>query len=289
VEELIGSVEQGAMLSAVSARLSTMTGAPVTIPIHINIDTGMGRMGVQSVEEIRDILSLPGLQLKGIMTHFAQSDNETETGETRTREQVRRFDELVKKAAVDPRVIRHTANSAATSRFPWSRMDMVRVGSLIYGDVTKATDPEGIFLPVMKSFTSSVALVMHDVPPSTTVGYDSLYTTPAGRRSTLATVKVGYCNGYPRDAYTNGTEILIGGRRYPVVGKVSMNLLVADITSQDTAHPVRIGDEVVLLGRQGKETITMEELSSRNRLTTYELLLRLGNNNGTRVIRRAGR
>ena len=166
---------------------------------------------------------------------------------------------------------------------------MVRVGSLIYGDVTKATDPEGVFLPVMKSFTSSVALVMHDVPPSTTVGYDSLYTTPAGRRSTLATVKVGYCNGYPRDAYTNGTEILIGGRRYPVVGKVSMNLLVADITSQDTARPIRIGDEVVLLGRQGKDMITMEELSARNKLTTYELLLRLGNNNCTRVIRREER
>jgi len=152
--------------------------------------------------------------------------------------------------------------------------------------VDATTDPDGIFLPVMKALKSSVAIILHDVPPSTTVGYDSLYKTAAGITSTLATVRIGYNNGYPKDAYTNGSEVLIGGKRYPVVGKVSMNMLVADITGQDAKNPIRIGDEVVLLGRQGNEEIKMAELSSRNKITSYELLLRLGNNNCSRLVPR---
>jgi alanine racemase len=288
VEELAGSAEQASLLSSVALRLGKKTGRRVTIPIHVNIDTGMGRMGAASADEVRKILALPGLRLKGIMTHFAQSDDPTDAGKKRTLEQMKRFEGIVGDLGVGEDVIIHTANSAATSKFPWTWKNMVRVGSLIYGDVNADTDPKGLFLPVMASLKSTVAIVLRDVPPGTTVGYDSIFRTREGRTSTLAAVRIGYNNGYPKDAYVNGTEVLIGGRRYPAVGKTSMNLLVVDITDGGPSNPVRIGDEVVLMGRQGSEAVTMEELASRNKLTTYEMLLRLGKNNRIKVIRQGG-
>ncbi len=288
VEELAGSAEQGSLLSSVALRLGRKTGRRVTIPIHVNIDTGMGRMGAATADEVKKIIALPGLRLKGIMTHFAQSDDPTEAGKKRTLEQVKRFEDIVGKLGVGADVIIHTANSAATSKFPWTWKNMVRVGSLIYGDVNADTDPKGLFLPVMASLKSTVAIILRDVPPGTTVGYDSIFRTREGRSSTLAAVRVGYNNGYPKDAFVNGTEVLIGGRRYPAVGKTSMNLLVVDIMDGDQSRSIRIGDEVVLMGRQGDEAITMEELASRNKLTSYEMLLRLGKNNRIKVIRQGG-
>jgi len=266
------------MLSRLALWVGKKRGRPFSIPVHINIDTGMGRMGFERVEDIKKAVALPGIKVRGIMTHFANA-YDPKRGEELTREQMKLFDAKLSKLDFDDDVIIHTANSGAALRFPWTRRSMVRVGGALYGDIPTEMNPGNRYPRVARSFRSSVAWIMHDVPPGTPVGYESVYHTPKGRPVTLATVKVGYNNGVPSWAYQKGTEMLIRGKRFPVVGKTSMNMVVVDVTAQNPKDPVRLGDEVVIFGSQGDQTITLYDLEATTDVPDCEILLNIGNDN----------
>lgn len=284
VEEVVGSLSQAKMLSRIALWVGEKRGKPFAIPIHININTGMARMGFDRVEDIKAALALPGLKLRGVMTHFANAYN-PERGEALTREQMKLFDAKLSQLEIGVDVIIHTANSGAALCFPWTRRNMVRVGGALYGDIPRAMDPKNRYRLVASSFRSSVVWIMKDVPPATPVGYDSVYHTPADRLSTLATVKIGYNNGLPSWAYIKGTEVLIRGQRFPVVGKTSMNMVVVDVTGQDPGTPVSLGDEVVIFGSQGDQNISLFDLESSTEVPDCEILLSIGKENPRVIVR----
>ena len=278
VEELIGSLPQAESLSRIAGWVGKKRGKELVIPVHLNIDTGMGRMGFLRVEDIKKAMALPGLKVRGVMTHYANAyDPDLKRAEELTRGQLEKFDAVLAQLDLDDDVIIHTANSGATLCFPWSRRDMVRTGGVLYGDVPKEMNSEGRYQRAMPAFKSAVAWIVDKVPPNTPVGYESVYHTPKHRESTLATAKAGYNNGLPSWAYKSGTHVLIRGQRFPVVGKTSMNLVVVDVTGQDPSDRITRGDEVVFFGKQGKQEITIEELERTTGVPACELMLMIGN------------
>lgn len=283
VEELVGSLGQAEMLSRLAHWSADERGSTPSLPVHINIDTGMGRMGFVRADDIKKAMGLPGIEVRGVMTHYANAYN-LEHGEELTRQQLDKFDAVLSKLDLPDDVIIHTANSGATLSFPWTRRDMVRVGGAVYGDVPTEMNPGRRYGEVMSTFLSSVVWVMQ-VPPNTPVGYDSVYRTPKDRDSILATVKIGYNNGLPSWAYEKETQVLIRGHRFPVVGKTSMNMVVVDVTGQDEEHKVRLGDEVVIFGRQGDQEIGWEELENTTGVSTSEITITIGKVNPRIVVR----
>lgn len=278
VEEVIGSCAQARALSRIAAWVGKKRGKPVVIPVHINIDTGMGRMGFMHAHEIKKAMALPGIRVKGVMTHYANAYN-LEQGEELTRKQLDKFDSVLAGLDLPDDVIVHTANSGAALCFPWARRNMVRVGGALYGDLPPEMNPKGRYGRVMRSFTTRVVWLMDQVPPGTPVGYDSLYHTPKGRFSTLATIKIGYNNGFPVLAFEKGTKVLIRGRRFSVVGKSSMNMVVVDVTGQNPKDKVAQGDEAVIFGRQGDQELTLEDLEKTTGVDACELMLNIGKEN----------
>jgi len=236
------------------------------LPVHLKIDTGMGRLGFDwagAAEAIRPLFDEPGLRIEGICTHFAR----VEAGaEDPARVQVERF--LVVAAAVQEmagrRLFRHVSGSRGMLLHPEWDFEGVRPGIAVYG--YGASDPAGrvVTRPVLQ-WKARVAQV-RCVPAGTPVGYYGTYTTPAA--TTLAVVGAGYADGYLR-SLSNRAHVLIGGRRCRVVGRVSMNWLVADVGLYGAVAP---GDEVVLIGRQGNQEIWADELATLCRTIPYEIL-----------------
>jgi alanine racemase len=252
IEEQVGTLEAAEYL----ARAGVRRGRPVDV--HLKIDTGMGRGGFfpEQLSEMRHVLSLDGLRLRGVMTHFATADGPN-LGQTdrQLAEMSALHAELA--AHLGPDVLVHTHNSAATVRLPGSRQGMVRVGAACYGVRTsRAFDNPKALRPIM-SFRSWVAQV-REIPKGRTIGYGSLFTTT--RDSTIASLPVGFGEGYPRALFNKGI-VLIHGRRCPVVGRVSLNVTTVDVTDCDTK--VKWGDEAVLIGEQGEEEITFEEMADK--------------------------
>lgn len=278
VEELAGSLEEAKMLSDTASELSRKLGHKIIIPIHVNIETGMGRMGFRNVDEIRKTVSLPNLKFTGIMTHFARDYESSPTDYIETRAQLDIFESVIRQLKPDSSIIQHVANSAATAKFPWARKDMVRVGSLSYGeDLDDQQDPHHVLQPVMSAYKSTVAIIERNVPPHSPVNYDAMQYTRSDKPSTTATMRIGYYNGFPQYAFQESATVLIRGQRFPIIGKSSMNMVVIDITDEDKSNPVKLGDEVVLVGKQGKEQITWDEFASRNKMGITEQILLIGN------------
>ncbi len=238
-------------------------------PIHIKVDTGMGRLGL-SVSEFKKLIAKIAHEktifLEGIMTHFADADNPN--GEY-TAEQCNTFhrvlDEL-KRLNIQPLYI-HAANSAATFMVPQARFNMVRPGLALYGPTPFAKN-----LFQVMSFKARI-LQVKEVPPGITIGYGRTFKTPHSMK--VATVSVGYADGYPRYLSNKGV-VLIKGKRCNVIGRVSMNLITVDVTHLE--DKVREGDEVVLLGKQGNECIYADEIAKEAGTISYEIYCRFGNN-----------
>lgn len=283
VEEIVGSLGQAEMLSRIACWTANRHGKRLLLPVHINIDTGMGRMGFVRADDINKAMALPGIEIQGVMTHYANA-YDLEHGEELTKQQLEKFDALLAELDLPDGVIIHTANSGATLSFPWTRRDMVRVGGAVYGDLPNEMNPGRRYQEVMSTFLSSVVWVM-EVPPNTPVGYESVYRTPKDRSSVLATVKVGYNNGLPSWAYEKETHVLIRGQRFPLVGKTSMNMVVVDVTGQDDEDKVQLGDEVVIFGRQGDQEISWEELENTTGVSTSEITITIGKVNPRIVVR----
>ncbi|MBE9580628.1 MAG: alanine racemase [Proteobacteria bacterium] len=255
-------------LSGAALKQGTVT------PVHVKIDTGMGRLGVpweDASDFLQGLLSLNGLLLEGIFSHCAVAD---EPDHPFTDEQIGRFLQVVKKTkqlGVCTDAV-HLANSGALLARKGIDLGMVRPGILLYG----SPPAEGLagadsFKPAM-TFKSRVTQVKK-VPADTPISYGCTYRTRS--TSTIATVPVGYDDGYSR-MLSNKGEVLIHGRRVPIVGRVCMNLTMVDVSSLDG---VSVGDEVVLLGAQGKERITAEELARRIGTISYEVYCMIGKNN----------
>ncbi|NIA04971.1 MAG: alanine racemase [Proteobacteria bacterium] len=252
------------------------------IGLHLKVDAGMGRQGCLPAAVpglVREIEALPALRLDGIMAHFPMTDD---LDPANTRQVFDRFTGMIQDLADDVDIMLtgccfHIANSGGLLRYSMTRLDMVRPGIALYGYYPEGepgrtgAGPEAL-QPAMRFVTRIIQV--RNVPAGTALGYGRTFTT--GRATTLAVLPVGYANGYLR-SLSNRAEVLVCGQRAPVVGRVSMNLTLVDVT--DVEGPVEWGGEAVLLGRQGDETITADELASWMDTISYEVLCLFGNLN----------
>jgi alanine racemase len=272
-EELPMALEADADVVAWSADFVDMVigasrrrGRPV--PVHIKLDTGMGRLGTRELNEARALAervigARQGPELVGGMTHLATADEDPEF----LAAQLALFEPFV--TAIRQRArwggVIHAANSAATLREPAAHYDLVRCGIAVYGCDPMHQDPAARGLEPALELSSYVAAVK-GAQPGDSAGYGRRFV--AERETWIATLPIGYGDGVRR-ALTNNCDVLIGGRRYPLVGTVSMDNITVDL-GPDPA--VRVGDAAVLIGRQGGERVTAEELARRIGTINYEVL-----------------
>ena len=245
--------------------------AGVVVPVHLKVDTGMHRVGCAPADAValaRRITGHPGLDLEGVFTHLAVAD---EPANPYTDEQLATFDTVLDALAAEglrPRIV-HAANSAGALVRPDARLDLVRVGITIYGiPPAGALAPVPGLLPALR-LTSAVTHVKR-VPAGARLSYGLRYT--ASRETTIATVPIGYADGVPRRLGHVGGAVLIGGQRHPIAGTITMDQLLVDLGDA----PVSVGDEVVLLGRQGDEEITAGEWADRLDTIAYEIVCGIG-------------
>lgn len=245
---------------------------------HLKVDTGMGRVGMiidknvsdkaarkRVLKEIEKIINLPGIDLKGIYTHFAAADSRDKTY---TNKQIELFASLLedlRKQGIKIEIC-HAANSAGIIEFPDSHFDMVRAGISIYGLYPSLeVDQSKVKLTPAMALTSIVTSV-RKVPKEFCISYGMTYKTQ--KETCLASVPVGYADGFSRQFSSNGS-MLVKGQRAPVVGRVCMDQTIIDVGN---IPGVLVGDEVVLMGSQGKETLGADELASRINTINYEIV-----------------
>ena len=238
-----------------------------TACVHIKVDTGMGRLGLlpdQVIPFVQEIRDLPGLDLAGIFTHFSIADDEDMEY---TRWQLSRFQEVLKSLAEIDVTFRtvHCANSAAILRLPESHFNTVRLGLAMYGlqPSPYVSLPTG-FRPAL-TWKTTVAQVK-TLPPGSYVSYGNTYHTE--KEEKIAVIPVGYADGFRR-APTRWQAVLIRGQRAPIVGRVCMDQTMINISDMPK---VRVGDEVVLIGRQGEDEITAEEVAGWLGTINYEVV-----------------
>ncbi len=240
----------------------------VTIAVHMKIDTGMGRIGFspeESVEAALYIAGSRGIRLEGLMSHFSEADC---ADNTYAHQQVRIFsglrDTIQSRTGLSLRC--HMASSAAIFSLPEALFDAVRPGIALYG---YSPFEESFGLRPVLSLRSKV-LTVRNLPASSPVSYGRTFVTK--RASRIAVVPVGYADGFSR-LFSNNAEMLVRGRRVPLVGRVCMDMVMLDVTDIPN---VSEGDDVVIIGRQGEEMITAAELAQRINTISYEILTALG-------------
>ena len=242
--------------------------------VHIKVDTGMGRIGITPDEEglefVRFLIEHPELEVEGIFTHFAKSD---ETDKTSANHQLELFQDFIKKIQTELGItipVKHCSNSAAILEMPQANMDMVRAGITTYGlypseEVSKDIVP----LRAAMSLYSHI-VYCKTIHAGQSVSYGGLFTAQKDTR--VATIPVGYGDGYPRSLSGKG-YVLIHGKKAPILGRVCMDQFMVDISEIPEAMD---GDKVTLLGMDGTERITAEELGELSGRFNYEFVCDLG-------------
>jgi Alr-MurF fusion protein len=236
------------------------------INAHVKVDTGMSRLGLlpdQVMPFFRSLKNLRNLNIEGVFTHFSVSDTDLDF----TREQLRTFNETLAplRAGGFQFKYTHTANTAAVLNLPESHFNMVRAGIGLYGlDPSIETPLPGDFRAVM-SWKTTIAQVK-TLPLATAVGYGNTYRTRGIEQ--IAVIPVGYADGFRR-APNHWGEVLVGGQRAPIVGRVSMDQTMINVTN---IPGVNIGDEVVLIGKQGDEQITADDVAKELGTISYEVV-----------------
>lgn len=242
--------------------------------VHIKVDTGMGRIGITPDEEglefVRFLMGHPELEVEGIFTHFAKSD---ETDKTSANHQLELFQDFIKKIQTELGItipVKHCSNSAAILEMPQANMDMVRAGITTYGlypseEVSKDIVP----LRAAMSLYSHI-VYCKTIHSGQSVSYGGLFTAQKDTR--VATIPVGYGDGYPRSLSGKG-YVLIHGKKAPILGRVCMDQFMVDISEIPEAMD---GDKVTLLGMDGTERITAEELGELSGRFNYEFVCDLG-------------
>ena len=234
--------------------------------VHVKLDTGMGRLGTRDPAHATRVADAaagaPGVRLAGAMTHFATADDR---GDAFFAEQLARFSAWSRPLqAAHPQIVVHAANSAATLRDPAAHFDLVRTGVAIYGLDPFGEDPAARELEPALELRSYVAAIK-TVAPGESVGYGRRFV--AGAPTSVAVLPIGYGDGVRR-ALTNNADVLVGGERRPLVGTVSMDSVTVEIGDPPAAA---VGDAAVLIGAQGDERITAEEVARRLETINYEI------------------
>lgn len=240
-----------------------------SVPVHIKVDTGMSRIGIEPDEKglsfIRKCMETPGLQIEGIFTHLARADERDKSG---AKEQLSRFLAFCDKVenSLGYRIpLKHCANSAAAMEMPDACLDAVRAGVAIYGLwPSEEMDHSNVQLSPALSLQSSIVF-LKDLPAGRQVSYGGTWQSQAPCR--IATIPVGYGDGYPRSLSNKG-YVLIRGKKAPIRGRVCMDQMMVDVTDIPEAQ---VDDEVTLIGRDGGEIITMEQLGELSGRFNYEL------------------
>ena len=243
----------------------------IKIPIHINVDTGMARMGLPPSEVlsyIKYIKRLRGLQPEGIYTHFATAD---QTDKTFARRQLERFQEIV--GELEDRGVsfplKHVANTAAILDMPETHMNMVRCGIGLYGILPSPHTVQTLVLKPALTLKSRI-IKISTLAPGCSIGYGRTFFTD--RITKVGLIPLGYGHGYPRSISNKG-EILCHGRRVPIIGTISMDHLTVDVTD---IYDARTGDPVVAIGEQQGNKIDIHEVAHWANTIPYEILVSIG-------------
>jgi alanine racemase len=249
------------------ALAQSLSGTGGRLRVHLKIDTGMGRLGIHPSEAAAAasaIVQMPELEFAGVMTHFAAADA-ADTGHAR--KQLRQFLEAVREieAAGVAVPLRHAANSAALLALPESHLDMVRPGIALYGYPPVLSDDAVERWEPALTFTTRIAQIKK-IPKGGTVSYGCTY--EAARDILVATLPVGYADGYNR-LLSNRGEVLVRGRRAPVVGRVCMDMIMVDVTEIAGVHE---GEEVILLGHHGNARLGADTWAAYLDTIPYEVL-----------------
>jgi alanine racemase len=271
VDRIPIALEHGLTLSVYSKEMGKLISEVATkqTKIHITIDSGMTRLGLNpcdALEAIKYIHSLPNIEIEGIFTHFSSAD---EKDRTYTNMQIDRFKAVISEVenAGIPLNIKHAANSAASIMYPDAYLDMVRIGISLYGCYpSEEVDKSRIDLKYAMQLKSRICRINH-VEAGVAVSYGRLFTT--SRKSKLATIMVGYADGISR-VLTSKMSVLVNGQKAPVVGRICMDQCVIDIT--DVVDVVEVNDVVVVYGEQNGAIITVEELAQLMGTINYEIL-----------------
>mgnify|MGYP001168836800 CR=1 FL=1 len=237
------------------------------LSIHIKFDTGMGRLGLWGERAMRladKAVKDPHLNFEGIMSHFATAD---ERDLSFALIQLERFNKLIEEVAdrFNVKPIRHISNSAGTIALPEAHLDMVRTGIAIYGQYPSPEISRDVELIEAMRWVAPITNIKR-VAKGTPLSYGSTHVT--SRESIVATLPVGYADGYPRLLSNKGT-VLVDGKRAPILGRICMDIFLIDITE---IPAVKLGDEVVLLGNSGDDAITAEEIANLTGTINYEVL-----------------
>ncbi len=239
-----------------------------TATIHIKIDSGMGRIGLlpteESLEEIIAISKLPNIYIEGIFTHFAKAD---ETDKSHVRGQFKKYSDFVN--ALEERglaiPIKHVSNSASIIDLPDFNLNMVRGGIMIYGYYpSEEVDKENIELRTAMTLKARISH-LKTVPKGTGISYGQIFSTE--RESRIATIPIGYADGYTR-LLTGKAEVLVNGKRAKIVGKICMDQCMIDVTDIENVKP---GDEVILFG-SGSDCPTVDEIAGNIGTINYEIV-----------------
>jgi alanine racemase len=239
------------------------------VAMNFKIDTGMGRMGVPEKDALmlfRKASALPNIKIHSISTHMPVSNEDVNY----TREQLQRFGRIVEqlRAEVPGDYKVHVLQSAGLLAFNKTPFDMVRAGIMLYG-ISPLPEFQQVLRPVM-TWKTRIGLV-RDMPTGSSISYGRTFITPGPMR--IATLTAGYADGYPRHLSNRDAAVLVRGQRCALLGRVTMDLLMADVSKVDNAQ---VGDEVVLMGRQDQEEISCAELAERANTITWEITTRIG-------------
>ncbi len=265
------SVEAAREISEAAGRLER------TVPIHIKLDTGMSRVGfpcnddamTTTAEAIVAIAKMPHLTIEGIFSHFSMADEKDKTFADRQADRFFELSERLNRQEINI-PMRHLANSAAIIDLPQYDLDLARAGIILYGLwPSEEVNHDQIDLVPILSLTSHIVQIK-DLAPGTPVSYGGTFM--AGGIARIATIPVGYADGYPRSLSNKGA-VLIHGQRAPIVGRICMDMFMVNIAG---IEGVSCGDPVTLIGRDGDEEITLEELASRSGRFSYEFACDIG-------------
>ncbi|MGI6538687.1 MAG: alanine racemase [Caldicoprobacterales bacterium] len=262
--QTVSSIAVARQLNEESRRLNK------AVKIHLKLDTGMGRLGFQTIEEVlkasMDLKSMSSIHMEGAFTHFAAAD---EADHTYTKLQIRKFKNMIhimQKSGIQLNWI-HASNSAGIFNFPEANFSMVRPGISVYGYYPSAyikSHAKVKLLPVLQWKTTIVHIKTMHV--GETVSYGRSYV--ADKTIIVGTLPLGYADGYPRNL-SNKASVLVSGKKAPIIGKICMDQMMIDITDIPEAS---VGSEVVLIGEQGGKQILADELAELSGTISYEIL-----------------
>jgi alanine racemase len=249
-------------------RAATLAGT--TLDVHACVDTGMHREGApleQGVDFVEAVARVPGLAVEGLWSHFAMGELDTHPVTARQIEVFSDLCDRVRQRGIDVPT-RHLTSSASIVLYPEAHFELVRMGIMLYGLYPAPSLAARCALRPAMSLRSAVGLVRR-VPAGEGISYG--HTFAPQRDTTIVTVPIGYGDGYPR-LLSNTGSVLIGGRRRPIAGRVTMDTIMADVGDDDVAS----GDEVVLIGSQGAEEITATEIADLTGTINYEIVCSIG-------------